>query len=95
MAKRKITVTVDDELVEAIQALGSESVSAVVNSALGREVDRRARAASLGRLLAQWDDALGPVPESELIAAAAAFDDADAVAAAPPRPRSRRSGSAA
>jgi hypothetical protein len=92
MAKRKITVTVDEELVEAVQSLGREPVSAVVNAALAREVDRRARAAALGRLLADWDEAFGPVPGAEQAAAAAAFDDADAVAAAPPTPRGRGTG---
>lgn len=94
MAKRKITVTVDEELVEAVQSLGSEPVSAVVNAALTTEVDRRARAAALGRLLADWDEAFGPVPDAEQAAAAAAFDDADAVAAAPPTPRGRGTGAA-
>ena len=46
MAKRKITVTVDEGLVEAVQALGDDSLSSVVNAALASELDRRARAAS-------------------------------------------------
>lgn len=41
MAKRKITVTVDDDLVEAVQRLGAESLSSVVNAALARDVERR------------------------------------------------------
>ena len=79
MAKRKITVTVDEELVEAVRASGSASLSGVVNKALAREVDRVARAAALGRLLADWDRELGPVGESAVAAATAAFDDLDAV----------------
>lgn len=91
MAKRKITVTVDDALVESIQTLGTESLSAVVNAALATEVERRARAAALGRLLVEWDAALGPVSEAAAEAAAAAFDDLDAVADPPPaRPKRRR-----
>ena len=55
MAKRKITVTVDEELVETAHALGRDSLSSVVNRALEREVDRRARHGALGRLLAEWE----------------------------------------
>jgi predicted transcriptional regulator len=79
MAKRKITVTVDDELVEAVQTLGKASLSSVVNDALISEIERRARAAALGRMLADWDAALGPVAFGAIAAAAAAFDDLDAV----------------
>ena len=96
MAKRKITVTVDEELVEHVQALGAESLSAVVNEALAHEVERRARAAALGRLLAEWDATHGPVSAAAAAAAAAAFDDLDAVAVErpPPTGRSRRRGAA-
>ncbi len=98
MAKRKITVTVDDDLVDAVQALGAGSLSAAVNAALAAEVERRARAAALGRLLAGWDAAHGPVPDDVAAHASAAFDDADAVAdpdAVAERPRrTRRRGAA-
>lgn len=93
MAKRKVTVTVDEALVDAVQVLGAESLSAVVNAALEHEVDRRARSAALARMLADWDDSLGPVGDDAMAAAAAAFDDLDAVApaddASPPRRRRR------
>ncbi|MBL8777366.1 MAG: hypothetical protein JNK12_15595 [Acidimicrobiales bacterium] len=45
-----------------------------------REVDRRARHAALGRLLAEWDDAHGPVDDDTLAWAAAQFDRVDGVA---------------
>lgn len=83
MAKRKITVTVDEELVETAHALGAETLSSVVNHALAREVDRRARAAALERLLAEWDAAHGPVSDDDATWAAAAFDDLDGVAVKP------------
>jgi hypothetical protein len=97
MAKRKITVTVDEDLVDSVHALGSESLSAVVNEALAHEVQRRARAAALGRLLADWDATYGPVTAEAAAAAAAAFDDLDAVAVTsgpPARPARRRRGAA-
>jgi hypothetical protein len=81
MAKRKITVTVDEGLVESVQALGLESLSSVVNDALGAEIERRARAAALRRLLAEWDEQFGPVDPADAAAATAAFDDLDGVAA--------------
>ena len=89
-------MTVDEDLVESVQALGAESLSAVVNDALAHEVERRARAAALGRRLGEWDAAFGPVGAEAAAAAAAAFDDVDAVAAAPDaRPvRRRRRGAA-
>lgn len=97
MAKRKITVTVDEGLVDTVQALGAESLSAVVNEALAHEVERRARAAALGRLLAEWDATYGPVAPEAAAAAAAAFDDLDAVAVTveqSARPARRRRGAA-
>jgi len=77
MAKRKITVTVDEELVSAAQELGDTSLSAVVNMALFHEMDRRARAHALRQLLDRWETELGPVPASDLEAARAAFDQLD------------------
>lgn len=85
MAKQKITVTVDEDLVRTVQALGAESLSSVVNAALANEVDHRARAAALARTLDEWDAELGPVPAAAVAAAAAAFDDLDAVAGASSR----------
>ena len=83
MAKRKITVTVDEELVAAAQTLGAASLSSVVNEALAQEVDRRARAAALSHLLADWDAAHGSVDPAEAAWAAAVFDDLDGVADLP------------
>jgi post-segregation antitoxin (ccd killing protein) len=79
MVKRKITVTVDEELIDAAR-LGSESLSAVVNVALAAEVDRRARAAALARTLADWEAEHGAVDDRALLAAARAFDDLDGLA---------------
>lgn len=94
MAKRKITVTVDGALVENVRALGAESLSSVVNTALAREVDRRARMAALEGMLAGWEAAFGPVPPEAAAQATAAFDDLDAVAerVAPSREVPRRRG---
>lgn len=89
-------MTVDEDLVESVQALGAASLSSVVNAALANEVDRRARAAALERLLDGWDAAFGPVPDDAAAAAAAAFDDLDALAGSviTASPRRRRRGGA-
>lgn len=79
MAKRKITVTVDAELVDAIRAAGAESLSSVVNEALEAEVDRRARALALDRMLAEWDAELGSPSDESMAAAEDAFDELDAL----------------
>src|SRR5437588_515329 len=42
MVKRKITVTVDEELVDLARQLGDETLSGVVNQALAAHVDRLA-----------------------------------------------------
>lgn len=81
MAKRKITVTVDEDLVDSVRSFGVESLSSVVNTALSSEVERRARAAALERLLQEWDTRLGPVSDDAAAQAREAFDDLDATRA--------------
>jgi hypothetical protein len=76
--------------VELVQQLGAESLSSVVNVALAAEVDRMARAAALGRLLEEWDEAFGPIDDAAAEDARVAFDDLDAVSVAPVRAPSRR-----
>jgi Arc/MetJ family transcription regulator len=79
MAKRKITVTIDDSVLTAMELLGVENLSATVNAALVAELETLGHRASLGELLAQWDSAHGPVSEADRNAAAAAFAELDGV----------------
>jgi hypothetical protein len=82
MAKRKITVTVDEELVDLAHALGDDaSLSGVVNDALGGHVERLGRLAALRELLDGWDAAHGPTSTQAEEAARAVFDELDALAA--------------
>jgi post-segregation antitoxin (ccd killing protein) len=74
MAKRKITVTVDEELVDLLHQLGEETLSRVVNTALAEHVERLGRLASLKELLDQWEAEAGPVPEAAIAEARYAFD---------------------
>lgn len=82
MAKRKITVTVDEDVVDQVQRLGAGNLSAVVSAALTEHVDRLARRAALGELLESWDRDLGPVDPSATEAARSAFDELDGTTAA-------------
>lgn len=79
MAKLKITVTVDKELVDLAHELGEENLSGVVNSALAEHLDRLGRLATLGKLLDQWEAEAGPVSPELMADAAAAFDEADGI----------------
>lgn len=78
MAKQKITVTVDEELVEAVRSHSQDTLSSVVNAALAREIERRGRQVALGRFVAEWEAADGLIPEDLASQARRAFDDADA-----------------
>lgn len=78
MAKRKISVTVDEELMELAAATGTP-MSALVNDALAEHLDRLARRAALGDLLAKWDREFGPVDERHRLDARRAFAEADGV----------------
>ena len=75
MAKRKITVTVDEEYVEILRRL-DESTSSVVNKALSVYFEHRARNDALGQMLDEWDRKFGPTGGEFLDDAQAAFDEA-------------------
>lgn len=77
MAKRKITVTVDEALVDEARALGETSLSAVVNRALADHLDHLARLRALGDLLDRWDAEFGPLSEEQLAMGEALFDEAE------------------
>ncbi len=75
MAKHKITVTVDEELIGRARLLGAGNLSAAVNEALQAHLDRLGRHAALGQLLEQWDEELGPPSETAVSEARGAFDE--------------------
>ena len=64
--KRKVSVTLDSDLVAEVEAAG-ENLSAQVNAALRDELTRRRRHRALGDLLARLDAEHGPLdsPEDE------------------------------
>jgi hypothetical protein len=66
-AKRKVSVTIDADLVAAMEADGSTTLSAEVNSALRAEFTRRKRQQALADLLDRLADERGRLdtPEDE------------------------------
>lgn len=82
MVKRKITVTVDADLVDAIREDETETLSGVMNAALAGEVARRARRRALRTLLDSWERQLGPIAADDAAFAAQVFADADGIAGA-------------
>jgi antitoxin CcdA len=67
VAKRKVSITLDADLVAALEADGSTTLSAEVNSALRAEFTRRKRQQALTDLLDRLADERGPLdtPEDE------------------------------
>jgi hypothetical protein len=84
MGTRKISVTVEEDLVDALQGrVGTRGVSGFVTRAIRHELERE----ELGDLLADLEAQLGP-PDEELVAeAAASFDRAERESKAPSRRR--------
>jgi post-segregation antitoxin (ccd killing protein) len=78
MAKRKITVTVDEELVERLQHHGG-NLSALVNEALESRLADLARNAALSDLVAELTALYGEPTPAEMAEARAAFDELDGV----------------
>lgn len=64
-AKRKVSVTLDADLVAALEAEGSTTLSAEVNSALRAEFTRRRRAQALADLLDHLADERGKLDTAE------------------------------
>lgn len=77
MAKRKVTVTIDSELLDVLHDQGTENLSAAVNAALAEHAERIGRLAALRRQLDRWDAEFGPVSEKAARQARQAFDELD------------------
>jgi Post-segregation antitoxin CcdA len=64
-AKRKVSITLDADLVAALEADGSTTLSAEVNSALRAEFTRRKRQQALADLLGHLADERGELDTAE------------------------------
>lgn len=76
MSKRRVTLNLDADVVEALEALGARSLSAAANDALRQAVSAQAHRAALLRWLDELDEAYGAPTEAQLAAADALLDDA-------------------
>jgi post-segregation antitoxin (ccd killing protein) len=81
MAKRKVTVTIDGELLDILREQGAENVSAAINDALAEHADRVGRLAALRTQLDRWDNEFGPVSAKAALEARRAFDELDGLRA--------------
>lgn len=81
MAKRKVTVTIDEELLDLLREQGAENVSAAVNEALAEHAERVGRLAALRSQLDRWDRQFGPVSAKAASEAQRAFDELDGLSA--------------
>ena len=70
MGTRKISVTVEEDLVDALRGRRTRGVSGFVTRAIRHELDHE----ELGDLLSDLEAQLGP-PDEELVAGAAAMFD--------------------
>jgi hypothetical protein len=72
--KRRLSATVDEDLIEASQAAvaagTAESVSAWVNDALRLKVEHDRRLQALDKFIAQYEAEHGEITEEEMAAAA-------------------------
>jgi Post-segregation antitoxin CcdA len=73
MRMARVNITIPDELLDHARAAGL-NVSRLAAGALAEELDRRAKIAALDAYLAELEVELGPVSETEQVAAAAWAD---------------------
>jgi antitoxin CcdA len=64
-AKRKVSLTLDADLVEELEHAPDEALSAQVNAAIRAEVERRRRQRALRDLLTELDVEDGPLTEED------------------------------
>lgn len=69
MKKRRVTLNLDEDVVQALQAAEGRSLSAVANEALRQAVTAEAHRAALLRWLDTLDERHGPPTQGDLAAA--------------------------
>lgn len=72
MKKRRVTLNLDEDVVEALEAIGGRSMSSVANEALREALELAAHRVALREWLDELDDKHGP-PTAEQLAAADAL----------------------
>jgi hypothetical protein len=79
MKKRRVTLSLDEDVIEALESLGGRSVSAVANEALRNAVAVEAHRRALLRWLDQLDLDFGAPSPADLAAADEILDAAEGV----------------
>lgn len=75
MKKRRITLNLDEDIVEALEAQGGRSLSAAANAALREAVEMEAHRAALLEWLDELDAKYGAPTTEQLAAADALLDE--------------------
>jgi len=77
MKKRRVTLNLDEDVVEALQAVAGRSLSAVTNEALRQAVTAEAHRAALLRWLDELDEQHGRPSPADLALADGLLDEAE------------------
>jgi post-segregation antitoxin (ccd killing protein) len=83
MSKRRITLTLDEDVVEALRSVGGDNLSALANDALRGALERRAHQSALLEWLEEQYATHGHPSDADYTAADAVlaqFDDSTATA---------------
>lgn len=74
MKKRRVTLNLDEDVVEALEAAGGRSMSSVANDALREALEVAAHRAALREWLDELDEKYGAPSTEERVAAKALLD---------------------
>ncbi|HEY3894035.1 MAG TPA: hypothetical protein VGL88_01570 [Pseudonocardiaceae bacterium] len=74
MKKRRVTLNLDEDLVEALEAIGGRSMSSVANDALREALELAAHRIALREWLDELDDKHGAPSADEMAAAKTLLD---------------------
>ncbi|HZT67048.1 MAG TPA: hypothetical protein VFA11_14765 [Acidimicrobiales bacterium] len=75
MKKRRVTLNLDEDVVEALESLGARSLSSAANDALRQAVATEAHRAALARWLDELDAAHGPAAPEDARAIDSLLDE--------------------
>ncbi len=75
MKKRRVTVNLDEDVLQALESIEGRSLSAVANDALRQAMTSEAHRVALTRWLDELDDAHGKVSPAQAEAIEALVDD--------------------
>ena len=89
MKKRRVTLNLDEDVVESLEAIGGRSLSAVANDALRDAVAVQAHRVALTRWLDELDERHGPPTAEQYARADRVVEEALGLREAHPAPHGR------